>query len=720
MSKSASLSAATAGLSISGAGGPQAARSTQGYHPLDPLSKDEVRAATHAIKQYVDAQEKGEHRFWFKSIQLIDPPKTVLAPWLDRWHQGLPVQRLPRRAECLAGVKRPDSTSWYEFYVSLDGEAKVERAVQCPTDLHVPPDMAEMLAAEEALLKHPEFLAAIEKLGLPKHWKVVADGWIYGADDFERKNRYTPFMVYANTNGNPDSCHYSAPLPLVPVMSSDDFSLVRIDWTPIFGTGEKTFLDLKEPFPWHLYESNEYDPELLVASGTQLRQDLRPYRVIQPEGASFSLEGRVLRWQKWSMHIGFNYREGLVLSDIRYDGRKTFYRLSVSDMTVPYGDPRAPFHRKQAFDLGDVGAGLTANELKLGCDCLGEIHYLDFDHLDVKGDTQTLQGVVCIHEQDDGIGWKHTNYRTGRPAVTRSRILILQTILTVANYEYIFNWRFDQAAAVHLEIRATGILSTAAILPGELSPYGNVVSPGVLGTNHQHLFSIRIDPAIDGHNNTVVQEDSVPMPFDAKNPPENNKWGVGYTVEKTPITRSGGADAAPHKNRVFKIVNPNVKNPISGKPVGYKLVPAASQLMLAHPDSVQYARAEFGEHHVYVTKYKDGEYYAAGKYTNQSYGNAKGMRTYVGRDDKTDNEDIVVWHTLGLTHNPRVEDYPVMPVETHMISLKPFDFFGRSPAIDVPPSTQAFNQSTLFKVASEEIEDNAPVNEGKDKACCKL
>ena len=40
----------------------------------------------------------------------------------------------------------------------------------------------------------------------------------------------------------------------------------------------------------------------------------------------------MIDWQKWSFHIGFNYREGTVISDVRYDGRKTFYRLSVSDM----------------------------------------------------------------------------------------------------------------------------------------------------------------------------------------------------------------------------------------------------------------------------------------------------------------------------------------------------------------------------------------------------
>lgn len=99
-------------------------------------------------------------------------------------------------------------------------------------------------------------------------------------------------------------------------------------------------------------------------------------------------------------------------------------------MTVPYGDPRSPYHRKQAFDLGDVGAGLTANELQLGCDCLGEIMYLDFDHWDVQGAPVRMKGVVCIHEQDDGIGWKHTNFRTNKPAVTRSRVLIMQTIVS--------------------------------------------------------------------------------------------------------------------------------------------------------------------------------------------------------------------------------------------------------------------------------------------------
>lgn len=309
---------------------------------------------------------------------------------------------------------------------------------------NVSPDMQEMINAEKALLSHPDFIAAVAKMDLPSNAKVVADGWIYGSDTFTKGSRKIPFMCYLSFSDNPDTCHYAAPLPIVPVVSAEDYTLLSLDYCPIYGTGEKTLLDYEGRFPWEAYMPNEYDASIRAAAGQATRSDLKPYRVIQPEGTSvscqcmsvleltpqFILQGRVLEWQKWSLHIGFNHREGLVLSDVRYDGRKTFYRLSVSDMTVPYGDPRSPYHRKQAFDLGDVGAGLTANELALGCDCLGEILYLDYDHWDTKGDLVRLKGVVCIHEQDDGIGWKHTNFRTNKPSVTRSRVLIIQTIVS--------------------------------------------------------------------------------------------------------------------------------------------------------------------------------------------------------------------------------------------------------------------------------------------------
>jgi hypothetical protein len=48
--------------------------------------------------------------------------------------------------------------------------------------------------------------------------------------------------------------------------------------------------------------------------------------------------------------LGFNAREGLIIYNVTYDNRNLFYRLAVSEMTVPYGgkcasvetDPEAP------------------------------------------------------------------------------------------------------------------------------------------------------------------------------------------------------------------------------------------------------------------------------------------------------------------------------------------------------------------------------------------
>jgi len=272
------------------------------------------------------------------------------------------------------------------------------------------------------------------------------------------------------------------------------------------------------------------------------------------------------------------------------------------------------------------------------------------------GAVKVQPNVICLHEQDNGIGWKHTNWRTGRAVVTRNRELVVQFILTLANYEYIFAYKFNLSGEVDIEVRATGIVSCVNIDAGKTSEYGNVVNPGVLAQNHQHIFAVRIDPAIDGHANTVIQEESIAEPMNAKTNPKGNY----YRVVQTPITRSQWADAAPLSNRIFKIVNTSKLNPISMKPVGYKLVPPPTQLLLADQRSLQAKRALYAQHHVWVTKYKEGELWAAGAYPFQSQGEVGGVQDMVDRGDDIENEDVVVWSVFGLTHNPRVEDWPVM------------------------------------------------------------
>ncbi|PGH04892.1 hypothetical protein AJ80_08441 [Polytolypa hystricis UAMH7299] len=648
-------------------------------HPLDQLQAAELSVARDVI-----VQAHPDSVILFRSIYLDEPAKASLTEFLTAEHSrnlSDPTPRPPRQANVHYDVVRADKSQIYtESVVDIHTKREVSRQAYDAADQ---PSIAleEYRVVMDVCKSSPVFQEAISKFKLPKGFVVEIDPWPYGGPDpGEVIPRYLQGLCFAKDarNGNPDANHYGYPLPLIPVVDAHKQELIRIDKLATGGTADGLAHGTHSPNVLDHCRPSDYAPELL---DIKLRDDVKPLNVLQPEGPSFKVsDDSLIEWQKWRFRVGFNPREGVTLHDVRYDGRSVFYRLSFSEMTVPYGDPRPPFHRKQAFDFGDGGAGRAANNLALGCDCLGVIKYLDSLNINRSGDVSVAKNVICVHEQDNGIGWKHTNFRTDRAVVTRSRELVVQCVVTLANYEYIFAYKFDQAGGLTVETRATGILSVVNIDPGKTSPWGNVVSPGVLAQNHQHIFCLRVDPAVDGYKNTIFREESLPMPLD----PEINPFGNAYQVVSQPVKKSGAFDASPSTNLVVKLSNTNVRNPISGRPVSYNFVPPATQLILADPRSIAAQRAKFAKHHVWVTSYKEGELFAGGKFTNQSQAERGGLADAIARDDDTEDSDVVLWSVFGLTHNPRVEDWPVMPIEKIELHFRPADFFDRNPALDVP------------------------------------
>ena len=513
---------------------------------------------------------------------------------------------------------------------------------------------------------------------LPDGFDVTIDPWPYGPDHDEETPRYMQGLVFARDSkkGSLDSNHYAFPIPIIPVMDWVIKRIIRVDRLATGGKDDGLVPHARGEAPRKLFQNvqhAEYAPELL---NRPLRQDLKPLNIVQPEGASFSTHADgLVEWQKWRFRLGFTPREGAVLHDVCYENRPILYRLSYSELTVPYGDPRPPYHRKQAFDLGDGGVGRAANNLELGCDCLGAIHYVDSFLAAADGSPTPAKSVICLHEQDNGILWKHTNFRTNRAVVTRSRELVMQCIVTLANYEYILAYKLDLAGNITVETRATGIMSVVAIDEGKTSPYGNVVAPGVLAQNHQHIFAVRIDPAVDSYrdgDSRIVVEESI----GAKMDPETNPLGNLYHVNKKPIEKATWVDAEPRVNRSIKLENSSKMNELSGRNVGYKLISPVTQMILADEDSLNAKRAPFAQHHFWITGYRDDEFWAAGEFTNQSRQEKGGVSDMVKRGDwfadSSASEDAdagilggrksspVLWSVFGLTHNPRVEDWPVM------------------------------------------------------------
>jgi primary-amine oxidase len=377
--------------------------------------------------------------------------------------------------------------------------------------------------------------------------------------------------------------------------------------------------------------------------------------------------------------------EGLVLHTVGYeDGgrlRSILHRASISEMVVPYGHP-GPMHGwKNAFDAGEWGLGRMANSLTNGCDCLGEIRYLDATFADEHGEATTIANAICLHEEDYGILWKHQDMHAGTTEVRRSRRMVISSIATVGNYEYGFYWYLYLDGTIQLEVKLTGIMSTMAIDPATGAvDHATQVAPALAAPYHQHLFCARLDLDVDGPVNEVHEVDVVPDPAGADNP-----WGNGFHTQVTVLANELAARRCvdPSRSRTWKIVNPDVRNRL-GQPVAYKLIPGSTPTLLADPTSSVGGRAGFAAHNLWVTPYRPDERRAAGEHPNQS-GGGDGLPAWTAADRDLTGTDVVLWHSFGVTHIPRPEDWPVMNVEYAGFQLVPFGFFDRNPALDVPP-----------------------------------
>jgi primary-amine oxidase len=635
---------------------------TRVEHPLDPLTPQEIEAAA----SIVGSDPRAGAALRFVSIDLREPPKADVI----RWTHGDP---LDRRATVVAHLREERTVVRAE--VALGDGAVVAWAPR--TDAQAPLTVTELLQCEEAVRADERWQAAMRARGIEDLALAMVDPWPTGYngedDDPGRGRTLRPLTWVRRFEGDNG---YARPVEgLVVRFSLDEMRVLDVEdhgITPLpefDGNYSEAAISLLENFP-------------RFPDGP--RRDVKPLEIVQPEGPSFELDGNALRWQKWSLRVGFTYREGIVLHQIGYEDkgrvRPIVHRASLGEMFVPYGDAAPTHYRKNVFDLGEFGVGIWTNSLRHGCDCLGEIAYLDAHINDEDGRAARIENAICIHEEDVGLAWKHTDFRTGEVEARRLRRLVISSIVTVGNYEYGYYWHLYQDGTIEYEVRLSGVISDGAVAPGEVPPHGALAAPGVYGPNHQHFFSVRLDMALDGGpGNSVYEMDSVPVPRGPQNP-HGNAWEVRPTLLASESDAQRLADA--RRARYWKIVNPSSLNAV-GQPVGYRLHPGDGVLPLYDPDAHAIKRARFAEKHLWVTAYHPDELHPTGDYPNQSPGGG-GLPEYAAQDRPLEDADVVVWHTFCAHHVVRPEDWPVMPVTRVGFMLKPDGFFDGNPALDLP------------------------------------
>jgi primary-amine oxidase len=625
---------------------------TRSAHPLDALSAKEIETAAEVLR----AEGRLTDAALFAYFGLDEPPKEVVAGFTG----GDPVDRRVR----VVIVPEP-AADVVEAVVDVGRRALVSW-------LDVPGVRPALLYGESfnaivALHEHPDWQAALARRGITDLTRVQIDPWPAGNFGLahEEGRRISRCLAYYRETDTDNG--YARPIEgLIAFVDNGRGEVLEVvDYGVV-------------PLPSERggYLRDDVGP---------MRDDLKPLEITQPEGPSFTVDGNLVRWQRWSLRISMDPYEGLVLHTIGYeDGgrvRPILHRASVSEMVVPYGHTGPMHNWKNAFDAGEWGLGRMANSLTLGCDCLGEIRYLDVTFGNERGEPYTIENAICMHEEDYSILWKHVDLRSGTTEVRRQRRLVVSSIATVGNYEYGFYWYFYLDGSMQLEVKLTGVMSTMAVDGDDGLGNAAMVAPQLAAPYHQHLFNVRLDFDVDGTANTVYEVDAVAAPEGPDNPLAN-----AFTAEATPLETEQQAQRVvdPSRSRIWKIVNTEVRNRL-GEPVGYKLVPASTPTLLASPESSVGRRATFATRNLWVTPYRADERRAAGDYPNQ-HGGGDGLPRWTAADRPVADTDVVVWHTFGVTHIPRPEDWPVMPVESTGFLLAPVGFFDRNPALDVPPS----------------------------------
>lgn len=625
-------------------------------HPLDPLGPDEFTAVAAIL-----GREHGVGDGWrYASIEMLEPGKAELAAF----EGGGPVP--PRRAVVVCFERSANAT--YKSVVSLSG-GRAESFEHVPG---VQPNFTvdEFLECDRMLRGHPDFLAALAGRGITDIDLVFVDTWTYGdaviPDEFRgRRLGWSDTWLKDGPGMNPYAHLVSG---LHCVIDLNAMELLRVEDT---GNVEMPCV-MGEYAPRHI-------PDRIRAASR--REPLTPLLITQPEGPSFTLDGNLLRWQNWSLRVGFNHREGMTLHTVRYqDGdrdRSIAHRMSFAEMVVPYRDPSVDHYRRTAFDIGEWGLGFMTQSLELGCDCLGEIRYLDAVLHNSKGEPYTIADAICIHEEDAAVLWKHVDHDTGAE-VRRTRRLALSFHVTVANYEYLVYWRLYQDGNIECEVRATGIMVTTPLAAGQPNPNGTLVDERTYAPFHQHFLVARLDLDVDGTDNTVFMSESFAEPTGPDNP-----YGLSLVTRNVALRteEEGKQDVDFSTQRGWKVVNTNVVNGLGTHP-SYKLVPTGALPAMFDAQSPVLRRANVIGHALWVTPNHPDERWPAGEFVNQSVADT-GLGEWTKANRPIDNTDVVLWYVFGIHHITRPEDWPVMPVDVVSFWLKPFGFFDRNPALDV-------------------------------------
>jgi primary-amine oxidase len=613
-------------------------------HPLDPLSAEEIARAISVIA----GSGRVNRATRTAGVTLLEPEKAEVL----NWKAGDPVRR---RA---FSVLRVDGET-YEAVVDL-GTAALESWIHVP-GVQPAIQSGEWATAQKIVKADPRWQAAMRARGYKDFADIFCESLSAGnfgvPAEAGRRLLKMPCYDIAGAKTN----IYARPIEgLVTTVDLDAGVVLDVLDEGVVPVGAAP---------------HEFDE----ASVPDLREPMRAVRTVAPKGWNFIIKGRMVEWQGWSFHLGFDQRFGPVLSLVAHaDGdarRMVLYQGHVSEVFVPYMDASPTWSFRTYLDAGEFGLGKLASPLEPGIDCPEGAVFLDATLANATGQPYTSERVICVFERDPGAPlWRHYEALNGAHEGRRATELVVRSISSIAHYDYVIDWVFTQSAAIRVNIGATGIDSVKGLAAGTgVEHHGALVAPGLVAVHHDHYFSLRLDLDIDSAENRFVRERLQPVALPGASA-RRSLWQVVPEILAEEAALSAGPEP-----EVWRVENPLVTTALGYHP-GYQIEGVGAVSLLSADDWPQ-RRAGFSAANLWVTKRRPGELYAAGAYPNQSRG-GDGLPIYANREDIR-TADLVVWATVGFHHVTRPEDWPVMTTVWQGVTLRPYGFFTENPALGV-------------------------------------
>ncbi|XP_071584804.1 amine oxidase [copper-containing] 3-like isoform X3 [Heliangelus exortis] len=393
------------------------------------------------------------------------------------------------------------------------------------------------------------------------------------------------------------------------------------------------------------------------------------------------VQGRIRVEKAWSFAFGMSGSRGLRLFDIRHKGERVAYEISVQEALSVYGS-NCPGGMSTRYMDGSFGIGRYTSPLVRGVDCPYSATYLDVHYLAHSQLPRVSKNALCIFEQNLGSPLRrhYSNLQSLYYGGLVNSALVVRSIATVGNYDYVWDFIFYQNGAIEGKVQATGYPSSS-FLHGDGLRYGNRVWEHTLGTVHTHSVNYKVDLDVGGVKNSLVAHD---MAFEMTRAP----WSMEQQIERPRLTKKvldtedQAAFRLQSKMPRYIYFAANSKNKW-GHQRGYRIqitsfagdhVPEASSMEKA----ISWARYQLA-----VTRRKEKEPTSTSIYNqNDPWTPTVAFADFINNETIT-NEDLVAWITTGFLHIPHSEDIPNTVTVGNSVGflLRPYNYYDLDPSI---------------------------------------